>query len=97
MGLSLYLAEPVESFVTGLHSNCCLVAYSALQRGDDLNDPTVYQWYLLRLTYTWDPTTGGGRVLQQAGARTHVFEAQHITQPKLKSGLHADNQATTSN
>lgn len=53
-----------------------LVAYSALQQGGDLSDPTVYQWCLLRLTDAWDPTTDGGRILQHAGARTPVFDTQ---------------------
>ncbi|WP_368750235.1 hypothetical protein [Klebsiella aerogenes] len=56
-----------------------LVAYSVLQQGGDLSDPTVYLWCLLQLTDAWDPTTDGGRVLQHAGARTPVFNAQHDT------------------
>jgi hypothetical protein len=64
-----------------------LVAYNALQRGDDQSNPTVYQWCLLRLTDAWNPTTDGGRVLQHAGARTPVFDAQHntrATEPGLR-------------
>lgn len=53
-----------------------LVAYRALQRGDDLNDPTVQKWCLMRLTDAWNPTTDGGRVLQHAGACTPVFDSQ---------------------
>jgi len=55
------------------------VAYSALQRGGNLSELTVYQWCLLRLTNARYPTTDGGRIMQHAGARTPVFEAQHGT------------------
>ncbi|WP_336220710.1 hypothetical protein [Citrobacter amalonaticus] len=85
----LYANAFTSGFVAGWHRSwhpehwleqqLRLVAYSALQRGDDLNDPTVYQWCLLSLTYAWDPTTDGGRVLQHAGARTPEFDAKHDT------------------
>lgn len=87
--LTLLLRAFISGFVAGwrrsllpdywLAQQLRLVAYSALQRGGDLNDPTVYQWCLLRLTDAWDPTTDGGRVLQHAGARTPVFDARYDT------------------
>lgn len=89
--LTLLLRAFLSDFVAGwrrellpdywLAQQLRLVAYNALQRGGDLNDPTVYQWCLLRLTDARDPATDGGRVLQHAGARTPVFDAQHNTSP----------------
>ncbi len=55
------------------------VAYSALQQGGNLNEPAIRQWCLVQVTDAWAPTTDGGRVLQHAGARTPVFDAQHNT------------------
>lgn len=95
--LTFLLRAFLSGFVTGwrrellpehwLAQQLRLVAYCALQQGGDLSDPTVYQWCLLRLTDAWDPTTDGGRVLQHAGARTPVFEAQHdprVAEPGLR-------------
>ncbi|MNB69203.1 hypothetical protein D3C81_157310 [compost metagenome] len=51
-----------------------LVAYTALEQGGDLTDPSTQQWCLTQLTTAWDPMTSAGRVLDHAGARTPVFD-----------------------